>query len=78
VSWGGDVVTTVYVHIAVPGPLAGISRSTSTMVAPCTERYRIVDIDGGTGPRAWLRAATEAIRETPRTIVRAPARLLRS
>jgi hypothetical protein len=48
------------------------------MVAPCTERYRIVDIDGGTGPRAWLRATTEAIRETPRTIVRAPARLLRS
>lgn len=47
-------------------------------MAPCNERYRIVDTEGGTGPRASLRAVTGAIRDTPRTIVRAPARLVRS
>jgi hypothetical protein len=51
---------------------------TSTTMAPCNEPYRIVDIDGGTGPRAWLRAASWALRETPRTIVRAPGRLVRT
>jgi hypothetical protein len=77
VSWGGDVVTTVYVHIAVQGRSLYLE-VTSTTMAPCNERYRIVDVDGGTGPWAWLRAATGALRETPRTIVRAPGRLIRS
>ncbi|MDI6104391.1 hypothetical protein QLQ12_37960 [Actinoplanes sp. NEAU-A12] len=77
VSWGGDVVTTVYVHIAVQGRSLYLE-VTSTTMAPCNERYRIVDADGGTGPWAWLRAANTAVRETPRTIVRAPGRLIRS
>ena len=77
VSWGGDVVTTVYVHIAVQGRSLYLEISSTTM-APCNERYRIVDEDGGTGPRAWLRASAEAGRETPRTIARAPGRLVRA
>jgi hypothetical protein len=77
VSWGGDVVTTVYVHIAVQGRSLYLE-VTSTTMAPCNERYRLVDVDGGTGPRAWLREAHLAVRGTPRTIVRAPGRLVRS
>lgn len=77
VSWGGDVVTTVYVHIAVQGRSLYLE-VTSTTLAPCSEGYRIVDADGGTGPRAWLRAAVYAARGTPQTILRAPGRLARS
>lgn len=75
VSWGGDVVTTVYVHIAVQGRSLYLE-VTSTTMAPCNERYRIADIDGGTGPRAWFKAAIVAARETPLTIVRAPHGLI--
>lgn len=77
VSWGGDVVTTVHVHIAVQGRSLYLE-VTNTTLAPCNERYRIVDTDGGTGPRAWLRAAAGAARGTPWTVVRAPGRLARS
>ena len=75
VSWGGDVVTTVYVHIAVQGRSLYLE-ITSTTMAPCNEKYRIVDIDGGTGPRAWLQAAITAARTTPQTILGAPRRLV--
>ncbi|SCF49515.1 hypothetical protein GA0070216_13520 [Micromonospora matsumotoense] len=77
VSWGGDVVTTVYVHIAVQGRSLYLE-VTSTTLAPCNERYRLVDSDGGTGARAWLRAAVDGARHTPRTIVHAPGNLIRA
>ena len=77
VSWGGDVVTTVYVHTAVQGRSLYLE-VTSTTIAPCNERYRIVDADAGTGPRAWLRAALHGARHTPRTVIRAPSRLVRA
>jgi hypothetical protein len=51
---------------------------TTTSLAPCNDRYRVVDEDGGTGPRAWLMALLYAVRGTPTTIVRAPGRLVRS
>jgi hypothetical protein len=75
VAWGGDVVTTVYIHLAVQGRSLYLE-VTSTSLAPCNETYRMVDEEGGTGPRAWRRAATDAILTTPRTITRAPARLV--
>jgi hypothetical protein len=77
ISWGGDVVTTVYVHLAVQGKSLYLE-VTSTTLAPCNERYRIVDMEGGTGPRAWLRALYQGLRETPSTILHAPGRLIRS
>ena len=77
ISWGGDVVTTVYVHLAVQGKSLYLE-VTSTTLAPCNEGYRIVDMDGGTGVRAWLRALLIGVRETPATILRAPGRLVRS
>ena len=77
ISWGGDVVTTVHVHLAVQGKSLYLE-VTSTTLAPCNERYRIVDMDGGTGVRAWIRALVTGIRETPATIMRAPGRLTRA
>lgn len=75
VAWGGDVVTTVYIHIAVQGRSLYLE-VTSTSLAPCNELYRTVDQEGGTGPRAWRRASAEAILATPRTIAKAPGRLI--
>jgi len=77
VSWDGEVVTTVHVHIAVQGRSLYLEVTTTSM-APCNERYRIVDLEGGKGPRAWGRALAAGVGETPGTIVRAPARLLRT
>ncbi|MEU7750190.1 hypothetical protein [Micromonospora sp. NPDC049171] len=77
VSWGGDVVTTVYVHIALQGRSLYLE-VTSTTMAPCNERYRLVDADGGTGARAWLRTAIDGARHTPQTIVHAPGNLIRA
>nr|WP_221381701.1 hypothetical protein [Actinoplanes polyasparticus] len=75
VSWSGEVVTTVHVHIAVQGRSLYLE-VTSTLMAPCSERYRIVDMERGRGTRAWLRALGCGIRETPGVILRAPVRLL--
>jgi hypothetical protein len=77
IGWGGDVVTTVHIHLAVQGRSLYLE-VTSTTLAPCNERYRIVDLHGGTGPHAWLRAVATAVRYTPNTIVRAPGRLTRA
>jgi hypothetical protein len=77
IGWGGDVVTTVHVHLAVQGKSLYLE-VTSTLMAPCNERYRVVDAEGGTGPRAWLWTSFAAVRETPATIVHAPGRLARA
>ncbi len=75
VAWGGDVVTTVYVHLAVQGRSLFLEVTTTAMT-PCNERYRIVDLEDGTGWLAWLRALRNGLGQTPRTIVEAPGRLL--
>jgi hypothetical protein len=77
VSWLGELVTTVHVHVALQGRSLYLE-ITTTCIAPCNERYRIVDMDGGTGFPAWMRALRNGIFVTPRTIVRAPGRLGRS
>ncbi|MEU8234461.1 hypothetical protein AB0C12_33145 [Actinoplanes sp. NPDC048967] len=75
VSWGGEVVTTVHVHIAVQGRSLYLE-VTTTLMAPCNERYRIVDLEGGRGSRAWIRAFLTGVRETSSTITHAPGRLI--
>ncbi len=77
VGWGGDIVTTVHVHIAVQGRSLYLE-VTTTSLAPCNERYRSVDGEDGTGPRAWMTAVGRAVTSTPRTILRAPHRLVGS
>ena len=74
VSWGGEVVTTVHVHIAIQGRSLYLE-VTTTLMAPCNERYRIVDLEGGRGSKAWIRALTTGLRETSSTIAHAPGRL---
>ncbi|GAA2644764.1 hypothetical protein [Paractinoplanes durhamensis] len=76
-AWGGEVVTTVHVHLAVQGRSLYLEVTTTSM-APCNERYRIVDLEGGRGPRAWVRAIGSGIRETPGTIAAAPVHLIRT
>jgi hypothetical protein len=77
VSWGGEVVTTVHVHVALQGRSLYLE-VTTTSLAPPSERYRIVDAEGGTGFGAWIRALRSAATATPNTILRAPGRLTRS
>jgi len=76
ISWGGDIVTTVHIHLAVQGKSLYLE-ATSTLLAPCKERWRVVDTVDGTGPRAWRRTLLTAVRQTPRTVVRAPGSLVR-
>jgi len=75
VSWGGEVVTTVHVHIAVQGRSLYLE-VTTTLMAPCKERYRIVDLEDGRGSKAWIRALATGLRETSSTIALAPGRLV--
>ncbi|WP_416901058.1 hypothetical protein [Micromonospora echinospora] len=75
VSWGGELVTTVYVHVAVQARSLYVE-FISTALPPCDERFRTVDQVDGTGPTAYLRAAVHGLLDTPGTIVRAPLELL--
>jgi hypothetical protein len=75
IAWGGDVVTTVHIQIAVQAKSLYLEVTTTSM-APCNEDYRIVDTENGTGARAWVKAAGRAILDTPLTIVRSPVRLI--
>lgn len=73
-AWGGELITTVYVHIAVQGRSLYLELST-TALPPCAEEFRIVDSVDGSGTVAWLRALRRGVVETPQTIWRAPAAL---
>ncbi|HEX8346911.1 MAG TPA: hypothetical protein VF657_19550, partial [Actinoplanes sp.] len=73
-SWGGELITTVYVHIAVQGRSLYLE-STTTALPPCRVEYRIVDTVDGNGPMAWLRAVKNGLVDTPRTIWRSPIQL---
>ncbi|MDQ7904438.1 hypothetical protein RB614_07860 [Phytohabitans sp. ZYX-F-186] len=77
VSWRGALVTTVHVHVALQGRSLYLE-VTTTFLAPPNEWYRTVDIEGGTGPGAWMRALRSGLTATPRTIVRAPGGLIQS
>jgi hypothetical protein len=73
-SWGGELITTVYVHIAVQGRSLYLE-STTTALPPCRVEYRIVDTVDGNSPLAWLRAVKNGLLDTPRTVWRSPIHL---
>lgn len=77
VSWGGEVVTTVHVHVAVQGRSLYLELVT-TALPPCDERYRIVSTVEGTGAPAWLRAVRDGLAGAPMTVFTAPYHLLRA
>ncbi|MBM2620297.1 hypothetical protein JIG36_32765 [Actinoplanes sp. LDG1-06] len=70
-GWGGQLVTTVYVHIAVQGRSLYLEMTT-TALPPCAEQYRVVDTAEATEPVAWLQALGRSVIETPSIIARAP------
>jgi hypothetical protein len=74
-GWGGQLVTTVYVHIAVQGRSLYLEMTT-TALPPCAERYRIIDTADGTEGMAWLRAVKRGVLDTPRAVGRAPGNLV--
>jgi hypothetical protein len=77
VSWRGELVTTVYVHVALQARTLYLE-VTSAALGPCDERYRVVDKVGGTGPIAYLKAVWRGIIDSPRTIALAPVNLVRA
>jgi hypothetical protein len=77
VSWGGELVTTVYVHFAVQGRTLYVELNVVGLL-PCDERYMIVDKIGGTGLRRLLRDAGRATLEAPLLVAAAPASLARA
>ncbi|GAA0566423.1 hypothetical protein GCM10010172_57770 [Paractinoplanes ferrugineus] len=76
-AWGGELITTVYVHIAVQGRSLYLELST-TALPPCADRYRIVDTIEGSGAGASWRAARAGLFGAPGTIWRAPLALSRA
>jgi hypothetical protein len=77
VSWGGELVTTVYVHFAMQGKALYVELNVVGLL-PCDERYRIVDQVGGTGPRRLFRDAGRAVVEAPALLAAAPVSLARA
>jgi hypothetical protein len=73
-AWGGELITTVYVHIAVQGRSLYLELTT-TALPPCDERFRVVDTVEGHGTAAWFRAFKDGLVETPRAIWRSPLNL---
>jgi len=76
-GWGGDLVTSVHIHLAVQADSLYLELS-CTVLAPCTERYRLVDMEDGSGPHARFRALRTAVQSTPRTIMHSPVGLVRA
>ncbi len=77
VSWSGELVTTVHIHLALQGKALYLEQVT-TALPPCRREYRIVDQVGGTGPAAYLRAITGGLASAPVAAGLAPVRLGRA
>ncbi|WP_406174750.1 hypothetical protein [Streptomyces sp. NBC_00996] len=75
-SWGGDVVTTMFVHVSLQGRTLYIEFTTCGL-APTRLEYQVVDVVGGTGRVAVLRSAATSLRRLP-AIATAPMRLARA
>ena len=70
-AWGGQLIPTVYVHVAVQGRSLYLELTT-TVLPPCDERFRIVDTVEGHSAIAWWRAVGSGLADTPRAIWRSP------
>ncbi|MFD9817542.1 hypothetical protein [Streptomyces violascens] len=75
-SWGGDVVTTVFVHVSLQGRTLYIEFTTCGL-APIRLEYQVVDVVGGTGRMAMVRSCVTSLRRLP-LIALAPFRLTRA
>lgn len=77
ISWRGELVTTVYVHVAVQGRSLYLE-FTSAALPPCDERYRVVDQLDFLSRTEYLRTVGAALLDAPQTVGRAPYHLLRA
>lgn len=77
VSWRGELVATVYVHMAVQGKSLYMEL-TSTALVPCKRGYRAVDTVDSHGALAYLRAIRRGVLDGPRTVGAAAASLFRA
>jgi hypothetical protein len=80
-SWGGEVVTTVFVHVSLQGRTLYLEFSTYALL-PTRHDYQVIDEVGGTGPSAVIRAVGRSLTEVsgafaaPRRLAEAFAQLL--
>jgi len=77
VSWKGELVTTVYVHIAVQGKALYVELQVTALL-PCDERFRVIDQVSGTSTTKLVRDAMRAVLESPVVVASAPASLFRA
>jgi len=61
-SWGGEVVTTVFVHVSLQGRTLYLEFSTYALL-PTRHEYHVIDEVGGTGPSAVIRAAARSLTD---------------
>ncbi|MEU5902079.1 MULTISPECIES: hypothetical protein [Streptomyces] len=73
-SWGGDLVTTIFVHVSLQGRTLYIEFTTCGL-APTRLEYHAIDVVGRTGRMAVVRAAFTGLRNLP-VVSLAPVRLL--
>ncbi|MEU6992623.1 hypothetical protein ABZ953_18445 [Streptomyces sp. NPDC046465] len=73
-SWGGDLVTTIFVHVSLQGRTLYIEFTTCGL-APTRLEYHVVDVVGGTGRMAAFRAAFASVRRLP-AVAMAPVRMV--
>lgn len=73
-SWGGEVVTTVFVHVSLQGRTLYLEFSTYALL-PTRQEYHIVDEVGGTGAAAVIRGAMKAVTSASDAFL-APRRML--
>lgn len=73
-AWGGELVTTVFVHISLQGRTLYVDFSTHALF-PTPRRFRVIDEVGGTGTEAVLRMARQSLSEIP-DVLHAPRRLV--
>lgn len=79
-SWGGEVVTSVFVHVSLQGRTLYLEFATYALL-PTRAEYHIVDEAGGTGASAVGKAVGSALVQLPeellgiRRLVRMPIQL---
>jgi hypothetical protein len=67
VSWGGEVVTSVFVHVSLQGRTLYLEFSTCALL-PTRPEYRLVDEFGGTGIAATVKDIARNLIDLPRVL----------
>ena len=67
-SWGGEIVTTVFVHLSLQGRTLYLEFSTYALL-PTKPEYHVIDEVGETGPAAVMRATWKSIGGLPEALL---------